>query len=357
MVNDDNDKWANGQDLPINPPDSPEQLGERSKGKITDVQSKKESVKNSKDLKDSNTIKDEYNKSKEVTKDPKELKESKTLTQVSEQKSEPIITRSDIQKIIKFLQNIDRATQEFAGFTKSFDDIGYSAISKGTAHHKRYENYYDVIHTITTAGPTDPNDFDSNVYNVERVYEALQRYSDIIFVSNSGTDTLFVIVSHRGRTSFSQEAPIFPGEVKTYYNTYELRLRSPTAGLPYRITEYDLTSVFNSTSVPVQKGVLHVSSLPAANTNWLASDITPISTPTTFGIDVAVSIAGIFSAQVTRGGIATIISFNNGTALTTGALYHFTIKVFSGDTINFQYSTTGANIQFLRVQEVDTAVA
>lgn len=274
-----------------------------------------------------------------------------------EKNSEPIITRFDIQEIIKLLQNIDRATQEFAGFTRLFDDIGYSAVSKGTAHHKRYENYYDVIHTITTAGPTDPNDFDSPVYNVERVFETLQRYSDIIFVSNSGTDTLFVIVSHRGRTSFSQETPIFPGEVKTYYNIYELRLRSPTAGLPYRITEYDLASVFNSTSIPVQKGVLHVSSLPTANTNWLASDIIPTSTPTTFGIDVSASIAGIFSAQVTRGGIATIISFNNGIALTAGALYHFSIKVFTGDTVNFQYSATGGNIQFFRLQEVDTAVA
>lgn len=357
MVNDDNDKWVDGQDLPINPPDSPEQLGERSKGKITDVQSKKESAKNSKDLKDSNTLKDESNRSKEVTKGSKELKESKTSTQVPEQNSELIITKSDVQKVIKFLQNIDRATQEFAGFTRLFDDIGYSAISKGTAHHKRYENYYDVIHTITTAGPIDPNDFDSNIYNVERVYETLQRYSDIIFVSNVGTDTLFVIISHRGRTGFSQETPIFPGEVKTYYNTYELRLRSPTAGLPYRITEYDLASVFNSTSVPVQKGVLHISSLPIANTNWLASDITPTSTPTTFGIDVAISIAGIFNAQITRGGITTIISFNNGIALTTGALYHFSIKVFSGDTINFQYSTTGGTIQFFRAQEVDTAVA
>lgn len=275
----------------------------------------------------------------------------------SNSNSEPIITRSDIQKVTKSIQNIDRATQEFAGFTKLLDQKGYPAISSGTAHHKRYENYYDVYHTITTAGPTDPNDFDSPLYNTERIFEELERYSDIIFVCNNGTDTLFIIVSHGGRTNFSQETPIFPGEVKTYYNVYEIRIRSPTAGLPYRITEYDLASVFNSTSIPVQKGILHVSPLPIANTNWLTSDIIPTSAPTTFGIDVTISIAGIFSARVTRGGIPTLISFNGGTTLTPGALYHFSIKVFNGDTINFQYSTTGGTIQFLRVQEVDTAVS
>ncbi len=280
-----------------------------------------------------------------------------SMANSNDKNSDLIITKSDIQKVIKLLQNIDRATQEFAGFTKLLDQKGYPAISSGTAHHKRYENYYDVYHTITIAGPIDPNDFDSPVYNTERIFEELERYSDIIFVCNNGTNTLFIIVSHGGRTNFSQETPIFPGEIKTYYNVYEIRLRSPTVGLPYRITEYDLNSIFGSISVPSPKAVLHVSPLPMAGTNWFTSDIIPTSTPTTFGIDVAVSISGVFSTRITRGGITTIISFNNGIPLNASALYHFSIKIFNGDTINFQYSTNGGTIQFLRLQEIDSSIA
>lgn len=266
------------------------------------------------------------------------------------------IKKSDIQELGGYIQKFEQTLKQFVIDIRTYtDEKGWRAIPKGELYITKYSNYYDVFHTIETAGPTDPNDFDSPVYNSERIFESLQRYAEYIEVANDGTDNLFVIVSHGGRTNFSQETPIFPGETKIYYNVYELRLRSPIQGLPYRVTEYDINNVSQTSLIPIQQAVIHVSPLPTANTNWLGTDITPVRNPTTFIIDVVISIAGVFSAQVTRGGIPTIVNFNNGLSLTPGALNHFHILVHSTDTINFQYSITGGTIQFLRVQELDSA--
>lgn len=274
-----------------------------------------------------------------------------------EEKEEPI-SKSDIQDVKHLLKDILYWLKESEGFKKyPYDEKSREATERGLTNIYKYRNYYDITNTIKIAGPENPNDFDSPVYNKERIFEDLERYSDIVNVSNDGTDTLFAIISHGGRTNFSQEAPIFPGEVKTYYNAYELRFRSPTKGLQYRVTEYDIMDVSESPLIPAELAVLQDEPLPDADTNWLTLDLTPLRTPTTFRIDVAISITGIFSAQVKREGVATIVNFNNGMVLTPGALNHFHILVHSTDTVNFQYSTTGGTIQFFRVQEIDSATA
>lgn len=270
------------------------------------------------------------------------------------------ITKSDIKSIIKLLQRIQTDTQEIAGSKKYlYDEKGSEDIEKGKIEVRKYRNYYDVYHTITTAAAIDPNDFDSPVYNVERIFEVEERYADILNVTNNGTDNLYVVISHGGRTNFSQEAPIFPGEIKTYYNVYEIRLRSPTAGLPYRVTEYDLNNVSEISFIPIEKANIHNQTLPAANTNWLPTDISPTNATTTFRIEVAVSIAGTFSATITKGGDTQVVAFNvvPGPALIPDGLYIFDLMVHSGDTINFRYSTTGGTIEILRVQEIDSVTA
>lgn len=120
----------------------------------------------------------------------------------------------------------------------TYPDAGFTAYSRGDLVKGGYLNYYNLDNTIATAGTTNPNDFDSPVYNRERVYESLQRKSPFLQVINHGTDNLFVIVSHAGTTSFTAEVRIRPGETKEYLNVYELRLRSPTQGNSYTITEY-----------------------------------------------------------------------------------------------------------------------
>ncbi len=115
----------------------------------------------------------------------------------------------------------------------------------------KHSDYYDVSNTITTAGSTDPNDFDSPIYNREDIYRTKGRYSEKIIVKNDGFITMYVIVAHgTSTTSFSKEVPIYSGEIKTYYNVYSLRLRSPVAGHQYRVMEYDLQFAVEKSETP-----------------------------------------------------------------------------------------------------------
>lgn len=304
-------------------------------------------------------LKSESKVSKSESK-PEPKSESKILKSEdkSPKPSTETIDHSYFKGLDEHVKNLGSTIEQLAAeLKKSTDAKSWEALSQGNLDIRRYANYYDVNDTIETAGASDPNDFDSPVYNVERVFEYLERYAEIMYVANDGTDNLYVIVSHGGRTRFSQEAPVYPGEVKCYFNVYEIRLRSPTAGLPYRVTEYCINNISEISSIPIEKANLHNQALPAAGFDWLVTSLSPTSYPTTFEIDVAVSIVGIFSVEVTKGGVPTVVSLNNNVALTAGALNHFYIKVHNGDTINFQYSTTTGTIQILRVQEFDSASA
>ena len=120
-------------------------------------------------------------------------------------------------------------------------------ISEGNVEKKKYRNYYDVNHTITTAQATDPSDTDHPNYNVEAVFQVLQRRPEKIYVTNDETVAsgriLYVIASHNGSINFSRERPIYPQEYKEYNNIYELRLRSATQGHAYRVSEYKISAL------------------------------------------------------------------------------------------------------------------
>lgn len=123
------------------------------------------------------------------------------------------------------------------------DMLGERNTSRGDAKVELYERYYDISNTITIAGPTDPNDQDSNVYNEEMIHNALQRNAPYLQVINDqpiGGQTLFIRISHGGGQTLSPETPLYPQETKTYYNIYEIRLRSALQGHVYRVTEYNI---------------------------------------------------------------------------------------------------------------------
>lgn len=256
----------------------------------------------------------------------------------------------------------------------------------GTAP-KPEDKYYDTPQTIITVPtPTQPNSPDSFSvlpatpgYQSENVYAALGRIAPKITVINDGTATLFVISSPDGKT-WSSENTILTGEARTLWNVWELRIRSPLAGVlgppttggVYRVTERDywlpyakIISVGGSIIITLAGTTLTSQqnlALPlVANTNWLGADLVPVNTPTTFRIMVSVSIGGNFSAVITNGGNTQTLLFNAiaGPALVAGALYTFEMLVAAGDTVNFRYSAAapGATIQKLIVEEVDAAVA
>lgn len=277
-----------------------------------------------------------------------------------EKNSEPIISKSDVREIIKLLQKMEMWLRELEGLKRfPYDEKGAEALPKGDIHIYRYRNYYDISRIITTATPEDPHDFDSPSYQRERIFIDLQRNAAQLMVTNEGPGTLFVIISHGGEVEFSQETPIFAGDTKIYYNVYELRVRSPTAGLHYRVTEYNINASGAVGFIPVDIANLQNVPLPVANTNWLLSNLTPLTAPTNFRIQVAISIPGNFSAAITNGGNTQIVTFNvvAGPALVAGGVYIFDLLVHSGDTVNFRYNTTGGIIQLLRVQEIDAASA
>lgn len=446
MVNDDNDKWSDNGELPINPPSNSEheQLEEKPKrkvlrnvldnqfndkdmsmeelmngskprkGHVNGLEKKieeykleeepikdltkngKESIKRSTkntqtktgstkegsvkisvkdvDISKEESIKEEQIKvsikgtgiqeeeliKDELLKENQELKNKLVKLKEETNQLKEIKEPSYLKDLTKYIKNLDYTIKELAADLSQYTDAkSWEAISRGNLKVRRYANYYDVSDTINTASASDPNDFDSSVYNTERIFESLERYADIIYVANDGTDNLYIIVSHGGRTRFSTEAPIYPGEIKCYFNVYEIRLRSPTVGLAYRVTEYCINNISEISSIPIEKANLHNQALPAVNTNWLSSDITPTNTPTTFMIEVAVSVSGNFRAVVTKSGNAQTVTFNvvSGPALIAGGVYIFNLLVHSGDSVNFTYSVTGGTIQLLRVQELDSASA
>jgi len=282
-----------------------------------------------------------------------------TINKVQDKQPQSI-TRSDIEDIKHLLEDIVTVIQATYGFKKyPYDEKSRQAMEEGTAMVYKYRNYYDVINTIKRAGPIDPQDFDSPVYNAERIFEILERYSDILYLINDGIEPLFCVISHEGRTNFSKESIILPGEVKQFYNVYELRLRSPTVGHPYRVTEYMIVDVSETSFIPFELVSLHDVDLPSAGDNWLEEDIIPIHPPTTIRIQVAVSKTGIFSAAITNDRNTQVVNFNatSGPELIEDGVYVFELLVNRGDTINFRFSEDNGKIKVLRIQEIDASTA
>lgn len=157
-----------------------------------------------------------------------------------------MVNRMDELQSLNISQN--KHTQQY---------ISRSEVAKpqGLLQKEIYDNYYDVNNTITIAQSTDPNDPDAQVvvagvitpvYNREAIFESLERNAPYIWITNDAPasgPTIYVIASHRGGEHFSRERPVYPQEYKVYKNIYELRLRSPTQGTAYRVTEYDLGSL------------------------------------------------------------------------------------------------------------------
>lgn len=106
-------------------------------------------------------------------------------------------------------------------------------------------DFYDVTDVLAKSVPTEP-DPDSILYKIESVYRKYRRLSGELTVFNIGPGILYARMSHDG-VHVSEEVEIYEGETKQYNKVYEIRLRSPTANLRYRVTEYKVTSVSGQT--------------------------------------------------------------------------------------------------------------
>lgn len=173
-------------------------------------------------------------------------------------------------------------------------------LSNGVVESNKYKDYYDVSKTITTAGASNPNDFDSTVYNRERIYVDKGRNAERLLVRNDGTDTMYLLVSHGNEMSQSAEVPLYAGEIKIYYNVYELRLRSPTAGNLYRVMEYELDATDPGVVKTIQSELLPITTV-AADSQQISSVINVSSfNKATIFIDHARDVADAFAGAGTE---------------------------------------------------------
>lgn len=108
-------------------------------------------------------------------------------------------------------------------------------------------NLYDVSDSIgnavDSAGITSTANnalrVDQSEYIRERIFDRIGMPAPKLNIYNDGPGTWYVRVSYEGQ-QFSDEIALFEGEKKTYSNVYEIRHRSDTLGLKYRVTELDI---------------------------------------------------------------------------------------------------------------------
>ncbi len=113
-----------------------------------------------------------------------------------------------------------------------------------------------------------------------------------------------------------------------------------------------LTAFFGGGSAPLAKASIFNTALPAAEAAWLGAGITPTNSPSHLRIYVCVAAAGIFRVARTQGVTTVVEDLNSGAPLIANAGTLFTVPWRTGDTVNFRYSVTGANILRLLVDEI-----
>ncbi len=102
-------------------------------------------------------------------------------------------------------------------------------------------------------------------------------------------------------------------------------------------------------AIPLQKAHIH-NTAKNANTDFLASDITPSDPPCLFRIQIQVDTAVVFSAKVNNT-TEVSLEFNAGAQLTAGALHIFDMLIQEDDEVNFQVDQN-VNLDKFIVQEI-----
>ena len=115
-------------------------------------------------------------------------------------------------------------------------------------------------------------------------------------------------------------------------------------------SDIDISKVF-----PIAKAAIFNTALPAAEANWLGSDIEPTNSPSYLRIYACVSVTGILRVARTQDATTVTEDLNSGTALVADAAYMFTVPWRTGDSINIRYSVTAGTIKRLLIDEIGGA--
>ncbi len=107
--------------------------------------------------------------------------------------------------------------------------------------------------------------------------------------------------------------------------------------------------------IPIAKAAIFNTALPAAEANWLGSDIEPTNSPSYLRIYACVSVTGILRVARTQDATTVTEDLNSGADLVADAAYMFTVPWRTGDSINVRYSVTTGTIKRLLIDEIGGA--
>lgn len=226
--------------------------------------------------------------------------------------------------------------EEHKDIKKMLDKLTDIALHTATSPKKSIFDYNTGTKTITVATPNPAAGTtlspDNSGYQSEFVYDSLMphRKAPRITVINDGTDTItdktiFVISTSNG-SEWTAETPILIGEARAFYDVWELKLRSPTAGVSYRVTEWDIWLPYSRAIAPA---TVNLNSFTAQNVAvpFPAGGLLPsIPVPNGFALVVRANVNNtnqIFLAGPSPGGnavanvgvAATRITLNAGDAV------------------------------------------
>ena len=126
--------------------------------------------------------------------------------------------------------------------------LKYGRLSEGNLYDERYTSIIatpdkpesqDVIATTTFAG-----------YTQHRINEKIHRNASKLYVINDGPTALYVVSTPDAKRWSADEAIVYSGESREFYNVYEIRVRTPEADHIYRVTEYDHKLTYASANTP-----------------------------------------------------------------------------------------------------------
>ena len=198
---------------------------------------------------------------------------------------------------------------------------------------KPENEYYDTPQTVINVGtplqPNSPDTFSSATavppvqgYQSENIYAALERIATKITVINDGNATLFVISSPDGKT-WSSENTILIGEARTFWNVWELRLRSPAAGIigppttggVYRVTERDFWLAYSSAVAGsnINRAAFTAQSVQPINNLPLTTQLPAIAVPNGFSLVVRATVGNATTIYLANSAANLAIPANRNT--------------------------------------------
>ncbi|GAI77153.1 unnamed protein product, partial [marine sediment metagenome] len=214
---------------------------------------------------------------------------------------------------------------EFSQLKEALRTIAEASIDTGIADATSTVNFLD---DISKSWPPSPGGFENLIVEIT---EGTGAGNFAKIASNTATRLTFVVAMPVAPDATSHYRIGFFGKMAG-----DITFWGGTA-LTGRDISLDLANL--TKLIPLAKASIFNTALPAAETNWIGTDITPTNSPSYLRIYVCVSVTGILRVARTVGATVTE-DLNSGADLVAGAAYLFTVPWRTGDSINIKYSVT-----------------